>query len=401
MRKKCKSVLGHPESGGLEVQMEKYVLLTASVYRHIKNFHLPYINAFQEKGWIVHIACADAPERIPGAERVFSLPFTKRMAAPQNFIAVRKLRGLIRRYRYDLIVTHTSLAAFFTRLAVKGMGGRPRVVNMVHGYLFDERTPALKRAVLTGAERFTAPETDVILTMNQWDYETARAMCLGREIYSVPGIGVDFSRLDDVTPAQGWTLRQELGIPLDAFILIYGAEFSARKDQGTLLRAMALLPSCAYLLLPGDGRLLDACKALARELGVEGRVCFPGQIVDMAPWYSAANAAVSSSRSEGLPFNIMEAMYLRLPVVASRVKGHVDLLYEGESGLLFAPGDEHACARQIMRLVKDPALGQALGLRGCENAEQYALEHVLPKVMAYYEGEKPVTVSLAAAPVKR
>ncbi len=372
--------------------MEKRVLITASVYRHIRNFHLPYINAFREKGWSVHIACADAPEHIPGAQCVFSIPFTKRMAALQNFVASYRLRRLIRRYRYDLIVTHTSLAAFFTRLAVKGMRNRPRVVNMVHGYLFDERTPALKRAVLTGAERLAAPETDMILTMNRWDYEVARGMGLGREVDPVPGIGVDFSRLDGVIPARGRALRQELGIPSDAFVLIYGAEFSARKDQGTLLRAMALLPACVYLLLPGDGKLLDGCKALAGELGVAGRVRFPGQIADMTPWYSAADVAVSSSRSEGLPFNIMEAMYLRLPVVASRVKGHVDLLREGESGLLFAPEDDAACAEQIMRLVEDPALGRTLGLRAHEDAEQYALEYVLPKVMACYEGEKPAPV---------
>lgn len=377
--------------------MGKRVLITASVYRHIRNFHLPYINAFREKGWIVHVACADAPEHIPGAECAFSLPFTKRMSAPQNFIASFSLRRLIRKYRYDLVVTHTALAAFFTRLAVKGMRDRPRVINMVHGYLFDERTSGLKRAVLTAAERFTAPETDVILTMNQWDYEAARAMRLGREIDPVPGIGVDFARLDSVTPAQGSALRQELEIPPDAFVLIYGAEFSARKDQGTLLRAMAQLPSWVYLLLPGDGGLLDRCKALARELGVEGRVRFPGHAADMAPWYSAADAAVSSSRSEGLPFNIMEAMYLGLPVVASRVKGHTDLLHEGESGLLFAPGDENACAEQIMRLVEEPPLRQILGLRAQEDAEQYALEHVLPEVMACYEGEKPALLSASSA----
>lgn len=377
--------------------MDKRVLITASVYRHISNFHLPYINAFREKGWIVHIACAGAPEHIPGAECTFSLPFTKHMSAPQNFIASCKLRRLIRKYRYDLVVTHTALAAFFTRLAVKGIRDRPRVVNVVHGYLFDERTSGLKRAVLTGAERLTAPETDMILTMNQWDYEAACAMRLGREIHSVPGIGVDFARLDSVMPAQGWALRQELDIPSDAFVLIYGAEFSARKGQGTLLRAMALLPSCVYLLLPGDGKLLDACKALAGELGIEGRVRFPGYASDMAPWYSAADAAVSASRSEGLPFNIMEAMYLGLPVVASRVKGHTDLLHEGESGLLFTPGDENICAEQIMRLVKDPAFGQTLGLRAQEDVEQYALKYALPKVMAFYEGEKPALLSVSSA----
>lgn len=376
--------------------MGKSVLITASVYRHIRNFHLPYINALQERGWSVHVACAQAPAQIPGAERVFSLPFTKHMAAPQNFAAAYRLRRIIRRYRYDLIITHTSLAAFFTRLAVKGMGGRPRVINMVHGYLFNEGTPALKRAILTGAERFTARETDVILTMNRWDYEAARSMDLGREIDPVPGIGVDFSRLDGIVPEQGRRLRQELGIPPDGFVLIYGAEFSARKDQSTLLRALALLPRRVYLLLPGDGKLLDACRALAKELGIEERVRFPGHISEIAPWYAAADAAVSSSRSEGLPFNIMEAMYLGLPVVASAVKGHSDLLGEEEAGLLFAPGDEAACAEQVLRLLEEPGLGQSLGRCGHENAQQYALEHVLPEVMARYEEREPALLSGSA-----
>lgn len=379
----------------MEACMEKRVLITASVYRHIKNFHVPYINAFRERGWIVHIACAGAPEYVPGVERAVSLPFTKRMSAPQNFIAAYKLRRLVQEYRYDLIAAHTALAAFFTRLALKGMRDRPRVVNMVHGYLFDERTPVLKRAVMVGAERLTAAQTDTLLTMNQWDYEAACAMNLGREIDSVPGIGVDFSRLDSVMPEQGQALRQELGIPPEAFVLVYGAEFSVRKDQGTLLRAMALLPACVYLLLPGEGKRWDRCKALAKELGVEERVRFPGHAADMSPWYAAADAAVSSSRSEGLPFNIMEAMYLRLPVVASRVKGHTDLLREDESGLLFAPGDERACAEQVMRLVKDPGFGQALGRRAYEDTEQYALESVLPKVMAYYAGERPALLTAA------
>ena len=369
--------------------MGKRVLITASVYRHIGNFHLPYINALRDRGWTVHIACADAPARVPGAEQTFSLPFTKRMTAPQNFIAAHRLRQIIRRYRYDLIITHTALAAFFTRLVVKGMRGRPRVINVVHGYLFNEGTPALKRAVLTGAERFTAPETDVILTMNRWDCEAARSMKLGREIDLVPGIGVDCSRLDGAVPEQGARLRRELGIPPEAFVLIYGAEFSARKDQSTLLRAMALLPSRVYLLLPGDGKLLGACRALAGKLGVEERVRFPGHISDLAPWYSAADAAVSSSRSEGLPFNIMEAMYLGLPVAASAVKGHRDLLGGEEAGLLFAPGDEAACAEQILRLLEDPALRRALGRRGHDKSGRYALEYVLPEVMARYEGEKP------------
>lgn len=360
------------------------VLITASVYRHIQNFHLPYIKAFQDSGWHVHVACGEAPERIPGAERSVFLPFVKRMSAPQNFKACQILRQLIWQERYTLVITHTSLAAFFTRLAVKGLRERPRIVNVSHGYLFHESTSAGKRALLIGAEQICAPETDMLLTMNRWDQEIAQRLHLGKQVEMIPGIGVDFSRLDNVVPELGEQLRQKLGIPKSNFILVYGAEFSKRKNQATLLRALALLPERVSLLLPGEGVLLNECRHLAEELGVARRVYFPGQVQDMAPWYAASNAATSSSLSEGLPFNIMEAMYLGLPVVASAVKGHIDLLGDGVHGLLFPSKDSVSCAEQIMELIRRPDLRTGMSIAARTSVGVYALEQVLPQVMECY-----------------
>lgn len=366
--------------------MNRTVLFTASTYSHLHHFHLPYLRAFQDRGWTVHAACANAPETIPGAERSISVPFEKRMFSPQNLKAALALRRLIRREGYALVVTHTSLAAFFTRLALLGLSGRPKVVNMVHGYLFDDRSRPLKRALLLGAERLTAPVTDLLLTMNRWDYETAQRLKLGRQVGWVPGIGVDFSRLDaPKVPVS----RREAGLSEDAFVLIYGAEFSPRKSQAVLIRALAELPERAALVLPGQGALLEECRALARSLGVADRVIFPGYAADMAPWYALADAAVSSSRSEGLPFNIMEAMYLGLPVAASAVKGHTDLIDPGSSGLLYPYGSSAACADAIRLLMEDEALCRSLAERARAAVPSYALAEVLPVVMDWYESVCP------------
>lgn len=366
--------------------MARKVLFTASTYRHIRHFHLPYLRALQARGWAVHVACAGAPEVIPGAEVSLSVPFEKRLLSLKNFRAARLLRRRIRREGYTLIVTHTSLAAFFTRLALLGLPRRPRVVNMVHGYLFGKGAPPLRRTLLLGAERLTAPVTDLLLTMNRWDLETAQRLRLGRRIGQIPGIGVDFSRVD---APRSPVSRRARGIPEDAFVLIYAAEFSPRKHQAVLLRALAELPERAFLLLPGDGRLLAECRALARSLGLEGRVLFPGHAEDMAPWYALADAAVSASRSEGLPFNILEAMHLGLPVVASAVKGHTDLIVPGETGLLYPCGDSAACAAAIRRLMEDEALARRLSERARTAAEPYALERVLPAVLSWYESVCP------------
>lgn len=366
--------------------MNRKVLFTASTYSHIVNFHLPYLRRFQEEGWTVHAACGGRPMDIPCADEVMAFPLEKSMWSPGNFKAAAALRKRIVEEDYGLICTHTSLAAFFTRLAVLGLRARPTVVNMVHGYLFDGHTAPLKRGVLLAAERWMAPVTDLALTMNRWDFEAAVRYKLGQRVINIPGVGVDFSRLDEVPDGSRQRLRAELGIPEDAFVLIYPAEFSTRKSQAVLIQAMERLPERVRLVLAGDGALRPECESLARRLGAAGRVLFPGHVKGMGPWYAMADAAVSASRIEGLPFNIMEAMYAGLPVVASDVKGHRDLLADGGAGLLYPYGSPEACAERVRQLLDSEELRRRLAGKGRENAARYSLEQVFPAVWAQYAG---------------
>lgn len=364
--------------------MDGKVLFTASTYSHIVNFHLPYLRKFREEGWRVHAACGGSPMPVPDVERVIDLPFEKSMWSPRNFKASVLLSDEIRRENYDLVVTHTSLAAFFTRLALWGGGERPRVANMVHGYLFDNDTPWLKRNLFLGAERWMAADTDLVLTMNRWDYETAKKYQLGHKVVNIPGVGVDFSRFDRVPPDSREKLRKKWGIPKDAFVLIYAAEFSARKSQNVIIRAMEHLPKQVWLVLAGEGALWEDCRELAQRLGLENRVLFPGQVRGIPVWCAMADAAVTASRSEGLPFNVMEAMYAGLPVVASEVKGHTDLIDDGVTGLLYPYGDEKACAKQIMRLTTSAQLRRELAQHAKADVERYGRDRVLPVVWVQY-----------------
>lgn len=369
------------------------VLFTASTYSHIANFHRPYLRAFHELGWQVHVACGGEPRPIPEADLSVLLPFEKKMASPANFKAQSLLRQLMKRHRYALICTHTSLAAFFTRRAAAGLRPRPLLVNMAHGYLFDDATMPLKKAILLAAERVTAPQTDLVLTMNRWDYETAVRCRLGRRVEIIPGVGVDFSRLDGPSPADADDLRNRLGFTKSDFLLIYAAEFSARKNQAMLIRALPRLPEQVRLLLPGQGALLEDCKALAQSLGISHRVVFPGQVTEMPLWYAAADAAVSASRSEGLPFNVMEAMYRGLPVAVSQVKGHTDLVTHGLNGLLYPYGDEAAFVRRIQHLTEHPGEARAMGEAARASIAPYALKAVLPQVMEQYLSLVPETAA--------
>ena len=251
------------------------VLITASTFSHIMNFHLPYLRRFRELGWQVHVACGGAMRDIPFADVTTVLPLEKKMSSPANFRAAKLLRGMMEREHYDLVIAHTSLAAFFTRWAARGMHDRPGIINVMHGYLFTDETPAAKKLLLTKAELLTAPQTDLVLTMNAWDTRWAVEHCAAARVEEIPGMGVDLSRFR----AAGETrqaMRDRLGLAEGDIALLYPAEFSGRKDQAMLLRAMTKLPPHIKLLLPGSGELLESCRALAGELGVADRVQFPG-----------------------------------------------------------------------------------------------------------------------------
>ena len=159
--------------------------------------------------------------------------------------------------------------------------------------------------------------------------------------------------------------------------MVYAAEFSRRKNQAALIRALPKLPEGVWLLLAGRGQTIDSCRSLAQQLRMGERVVFAGFVPDVERCYHASDVCVSTSRSEGLPFNLMEAMHCALPVIATRVKGHEDLVQNGKSGFLVPFGDEDGLCRAVEQLMADPQRCRHYGKVGWEIVQQYSLEHVL------------------------
>lgn len=362
----------------------KKILFVASTLSHIENFHIPYLEQFKKQGYIVHImGKPNNKSDILYADKIMPISFEKNMFSIKNFIISFKIAKIIQAENYDIINLHTALAAFFARLGIMLSFKRPKlVINTVHGYLFDNKSSFLKKTIMLLAEKFTKCVTHVVIVMNSLDYDIARKHKLYKDnIYLINGMGIDLSLFPPISFEDKITLREKYNFSKDDFLLIYVAEFSKRKNQKFLLNSIRKLVDDGFknikLILLGDGKFLEELKTYAQELGISNNVVFTGYTKDTCTYYQLSDICVSSSRSEGLPFNIMEAMSIGLPIIASKVKGHTDLVIQNENGFLFEYDNIHEFCDYVKTLYEDKELLHMMKSKSQELAENYSIDSVL------------------------
>lgn len=365
----------------------KKVLVCASTVSHINNFHLPYLKAFHDMGYEVHVvAAADESVTIQWADKVFALPFHKKLHSLKNVLCIYQARKLLKAQCYEKVSTNTTLASVIMRIAAIFVKDRPRIYNIVHGYLFN-LNPSLRKYLYLIPEKIAASVTDIVMVMNYEDLEIAKKYKLYKDkLYMIDGMGVDPLRFKYVSQQEKSKEKKRMGFALDDFLFVYAAEFSERKNQRVLIESFA---KCrmekGHLLLAGDGKTLDECKRLAKQLGQTSRVHFLGYVNDVPALYTACDVAVSTSLIEGLPFNIIEAISCGLPVVASDIKGHRELVKHNVNGLLFQVQNRRelsTCLIEIYTCGLDQRL--RYGQAGNKKAKTFMLGSILGQIMNIY-----------------
>jgi glycosyltransferase involved in cell wall biosynthesis len=164
------------------------------------------------------------------------------------------------------------------------------------------------------------------------------------------------------------------------------ARFEPPKDQATLLAALARLADLDWELdLVGDGPTEPATRALARRLGIAGRVRFLGYQPDVVATLARAQIFALSSRSESFPRSVLEAMRAGLPVAASDAGGVAEAVEDGITGALVPRGDAASFAEALRRLLLDPAARRQQGAAARARYEsRFRLEYMLEKTAALY-----------------
>ncbi len=281
--------------------------------------------------------------------------------SPARIVALAKS---IRESRPDLLHVHLAPALHWTILALWLSGSRIPLVTTEH----TTKTRRMSRSWLRLIERLLYRRISSIVCVSP-DSACAVGAWLGLAADRLPVIpnGVELGRFRGADPAPD----------LARFIAgrvatVMAARFTEAKDQGTLIRALATLPEDHVLALAGDGPTRPACEILAAEAGMGDRVLFMGAREDIPRVLAACRVAALSSRWEGLPTFVIEAMAAGLPVAASDVPGLGSLV--GESGRLFPPGDAKACASAIAELAAEGDERSRRVEAGFRRASEFSME---------------------------
>lgn len=366
--------------------MKKRVLFVATVVKtHMMQFHIPYLQMFQEMGWETAVAAKNDYEdpadcQIPYCDEYFNIPFDRTPWKWANVKAYKMLKKVIDEGNFDLIHCHTPVGALVARLAALDARKKgTKVIYTAHGFHFFTGAPLLNWLCFYPPEWLLAHVTDVLITINKEDYARAQKKIHAKRIEYVPGVGINTAKFRGDYGSRE-NKRRELGFGEEDFLILTVAEMTRNKNHATILKALKLLekePEFAnmHYLICGRGEVWGALEYQAKELGIKDHVHFLGYRTDAPELYRCSDLFAFMPFREGLSVALMEAMSCRMPIVCSKIRGNTDLIDDGVSGV-FAENNEKAVAKAILELYRDPQRREALGAGAAEKVLLFDNENV-------------------------
>lgn len=367
----------------------RVVLFTdADVFAGTERHMLDLARGLRAAGAAVTLACP-SPSALEDAARKEDLPFL--MIQKHGLLdraAVRTLARLLKSGEADIVHAHNGRTALAAAVAVR-RAERGRCVMTQHFLQPNHATQRGPKALLSGlAHHWVIHQMSRIVAIS----EAVRAAMLARR--EVPDAKITvipngIAAPDNAQASQSAAIRRALGVEADTPLVVCAARLEAEKDIASLVSAMSkvkdALPA-ARCLIAGDGSLRPALEQQIQRLGLGGAVQLLGFRPDAPALIAAGDLFVLPSLAEPFGLALLEAMALSRPVVATRAGGPVEIVEEGETGLLVPPSSPGDLAEAIRRLLADPGEGRRLGKNGRARFEdKFTVDRMARATLAVYQ----------------
>ncbi|MBZ6006057.1 glycosyltransferase family 4 protein [Paraclostridium bifermentans] len=367
------------------------VLVTAHLGRHFRIFGQSDYKVLLNMGHEVHIA-ANFNEEIDKFDNPnvikHQIDFDRNPFSIQNLKALKQLKKLFRKEDFELIHCQSPSGGAITRLASKETRKRgTKVLYTAHGLHFFEGAPKKNWIMYYNFEKFFGKYTDCIITINNEDFYLAKNKLKINNVEHVHGVGIDLNKFKPQTKNRKLELRNKYGYNENEYILIYVGELSYRKNQDMIIEAMKRLNSKINnikLLLVGNGILESKYKEKVIKYGLEQQIDFLGYRKDIVDLMALSDLAISTSKQEGLPVNIMEAMATGLPLVVTNCRGNRDLIKHKQNGYVVEINDLSSFEKYIEDIQESKEITSKFSTNNLEDIKNYSTQNIEIEMTAIY-----------------
>ena len=336
----------------------------------------------------------------------------------KDALTIWKLYRLFTREQPDVVHTHTAKAGtvgrsagllyrWFTPATLIGRPRRCHFVHTYHGHIFHGYYGQQKTRVFLLIEKLLARliTSRIVVVSEQQRREIHETFGVGRaEQFQVIPLGLDLSSFAEPEKRRQ-AFRNELGVQESDILVGIVGRLTEIKNHELFLQAISQFKRAhsvgtapVKFVVIGDGNLRESLEKTTATLSLNDDVIFAGSRRDSENFYAGLDAVALTSKNEGTPLSLIEAMANGIPVISTAVGGVVDLLGECDSeaggtvqyqvcrrGVRVPPNDANAFAAGLERLVSDANLRNELGIRGREFVESnYSRERLLVDIRALY-----------------
>lgn len=309
-----------------------YVVTSGEMMGFFKSF----IKELLIKGHTVDIAANETISKIPDCFcewgcKVHSISCCRLPFNSGNIRAIKEIRDVAEREKYDIVHCHTPVAAMCTRLACRTLRkGGLKVFYTAHGFHFYKGAPLKNWLLYYSAEWLCAHWTDALITINHEDYACAKKHLHAKRVEYAPGVGIDIDRFASAV-VDRTEKRREIGVPEDAFLLMSVGELNPNKNHEVVLRALAQTENGKiHYAIAGRGPLQDYLTETAKTLGISEQVHLLGYREDVPELYKAADCCVFPSIREGFGLAALEGVAAGLPLICADNRGTREYVVAGE-----------------------------------------------------------------------
>lgn len=317
--------------------LDKFEKENVKILRNL-GFHVHYASNMKEQHYIFDTNELQEMGVTPHHIDIERSPFL----VANNYKAYKQIIDIIYENNISVLHCHAPVGGMLGRLAGRYCNKRGhslKVIYTAHGFHFYKGAPLVNNTMYRGAEKILAHYTDILITINEEDYQNSHKLHIkrGGKRYKIPSVGLDTQHFHPLTEEQRDAQRKKLHLEGKFFIVSVG-ELNENKNQYIVLKALKEMKDAGKDIsnivygICGEGFFRDRMENWIREMELTDHVVMFGYCTDVRKIEGCADAAVFPSKREGLGMAAIEALSMGVPVIASDNRGTREYMIHGKNG---------------------------------------------------------------------